>query len=389
MKEDLKNNLMMIGYLRDRILKYFCDIEDDNISVDATNKVILDKIADEIQDFIKRVNSISDIYDYAGIPFKMRDVSGKVITREFTKQELKNMYELWSEDCGTFETQFEMYIYKYAITQKSASIAHSYNSKSPDHPITKEDLCDILGMTVFNDIQQFTYHHSFLKRLVYSTVPGITIKRTIDSLLVDYVPQSTNGAKLKRRLLQTTGLCESARGFFNPFSSDDTSTEFEEDEEDQNKQHQLTKRDIKKISLWNTNRLPNVVYDNGKMIAGAYFITGDIIEKCPIKYMGEDDLYSKNIRDNVFPIDITKGIYAFPLGNALCYRTSYEADKDGNIEYEYDKNTDCLVFKALKKIKRGDELILQVYDDYMNELKPHQLKYNSDVEYYTKNIKLI
>lgn len=394
MMADLKNNFIMIEYLRKRILQYFLDIEDDKISVDATNKAVLDKISATIQDFINRVNTIYDIHEYSGIPFKMKDADGKVITREFTEKELESMYEVWVEDCSTFETQFEMYVYKYAIKQKIQSITNAYNSKSVDHPISAEDVYRIFGMTVLSDIQQFTYHHSFLKRLVYSTVPGITIKRTVDSLIIDYVPHSAAAAKMKALLMKSAGLSEGYYGFFNPFDSDEPVKKqipLEAGSDDSREKYKITKTDIKRISLWNCETPAKAVYTDGKMLAGKYFMMGDVIERCPIKYMHEDDLYSKNIRDNVFPIDPENGLYAFPLGNALCYRNSNEAGKPGNITYEFDDSTDCLVFTALKKIHKGDELVLQVSDeDYINELKPHQLKYGNDYqEEYSKGIRFI
>lgn len=386
---------MMIGYLRNRVLQYFLDIEDNKISVDPSNKAVLDKISETIQDFINRVNAIHDIRDYSGIPFKMKDSKGNVISRQFTEPELNSIYEIWLEDCSTFETRFEMYIYDYVIKHKIQSITNSYNSKSPDHQMTPDDIYTIFSVTVLTDIQQFTYHHSFLKRLVYSTVPGVTIKRTIDSLLIDYSPCSVSGAKIKTRLMKTAGLTESYHGFFNPFESDDNkenpSASVKLYDTGSYGEKLSARTDIKNIALWNRETPAKVKYVNGKMIAGKYFIPGDIIERCPIKYMQEDDLYSKNIRDNVFPIDTEQGIYAFPLGNALCYRNSDEAGAAGNITYEFDTDTDCLVFTAIKKIKRGDELILQVSDeDYINELKPHQLKFNNDsCDEYSRRVRFV
>lgn len=390
-----KNGFMMIGYLRNRILEYFSDIEDGAISVDASNKVMLDKISDTIQDFINRVNAIYDIHEYAGTYFKVRTPDGNVTTRQFTEHELDNMYETWIEDCGTFETQFEMYIYGYVIKQKIQSITRAYNQKSAGHQMTADDIYTIFSVTVLNDIQQFTYHHSFLKRLVYSTVPGITIKRTVDSLLVDYAPVSAFGIKTKSRLMKSAGLTESYHGFFNPFESDDkqipASHAIVSNLNCTDTKEKPRKTDIKRISLWNRETPAKAMYDDGKMFAGGYFMPGDIIERCPIKYMYEDDLYSKNIRDNVFPIDTERGLYAFPLGNALCYRNSNEADVPGNMTYEFDDDSDCLIFTASRKIRRGDELILCVSDkDYINELKPHQLKnHDQNMEKYTKNVRFI
>lgn len=394
----LKQNFMKIGYLRDLILKYFIQIEDGEISVSVANKATIDKISSKIEEFIKHVESINDIHEYEGIQFKMRDRQGNVVVRPFTSKELEHFYKVWQEDCSTFETKFEMFVYSYALEQKSASIARLYNTKS-EVPITPEDVYKILELTALADMSQFILHHSFLKRLVYSTVPGVTVKRTLDSMLADYHPMSKSGVAEKQRLMRSLNLFESSSlGFYNPFddSSDNgvdvvdvNAGRFDEDDD---VTKPLQAKDIKSIRNWNQDVPAKVVYKNNGMYAGKYFSEGDIIERCPIKYMSEADLYSKNIRDNVFPIDQAKGIYAFPLGNALCYRNSDEAGRTGNITYEYDESSDCLVFSALRCIRKGDELILQVTsDDFANELKPNQFRYEQgpDVVYTTKNIKIM
>ena len=397
---NLKDNFVMIGYLRDRILKYFTEIEKGTISVSITNKAVLDKISDAIQDFIKRVSAITDIHEYSDIPFKMKGKDGKIVFRPFTSQELEDMNKLWQEDSSTFETQFEMYVYAYALKQKAASTARLYNTKAIGQPMTAEDAYRILELTVLSDMHQFIFYHSFLKRLVYSVVPGITVKRTLDSLLADYRPVAKATIEEKQRLMRNLSLYESlSYGFYNPYDSDDSQddahaldTEGDDEEDDKDVTKPISAKDIKSIVNWNQDVPSKIIYKTGKMLAGRYFGIGDVIEKCPIKFMSEADLYSKTIRDNVFPIDMKKGIYAFPLGNALCYRNSDEAARPGNIVYEYDDTTECLVFTAVKRIRKGEELILQVTsDDYANALKPGQFKYDNepDVVYTTKNIQII
>lgn len=384
---NLRENFMKIGYLRDRILKYFTDIEDETVSVSVTNKAVLDKISETIQEFIKRVGEIRDIQDYVDIPFKMKDSNGEIIFRPFTERELTDLYQLWQEDCSTFETQFEMYVYSYALERKASSIARSYNTKSAGQPMTPEDAYKILELTVLSDMHLFIFHRSFLRRLVYSVVPGVTIKRTLDSLLLDYHPVSPANLEEKQRLMKNLELYEVfSRGFYNPFDDGDSSDRkadsesiYENPEEDDDVTKPLSAKDIKSIRTWNHDTPAKAIYRDHKMYAGKYFAPGDVIERCPIKFMSEKDLYSENIRDNVFPIDTERGVYGFPLGNALCYRNSDEASTEGNMDYMYDTDTDCLVFTAVTRIKKGDELILQVTSqDYANTLKPNQFKYYDD-----------
>ena len=93
---------------------------------------------------------------------------------------------------------------------------------------------------------------------------------------------------------------------------------------------------ISKVGLWNTNVKNKIAYKNDRIYANNYFCAGDIVEECPVKLMSEKDLYSETIRDCVFPIDTNKGIYALPLGYAICYRNSMESGLPGNIEYNFD-----------------------------------------------------
>lgn len=149
---------------------------------------------------------------------------------------------------------------------------------------------------------------------------------------------------------------------------------------------------ISKVSLWNTNVKNKIAYKNDRIYANNYFCAGDIVEECPVKLMSEKDLYSETIRDSVFPIDTRRGVYALPLGYAMCYRNSMESGLPGNIEYNFDENTNMMVFTAITNIKRGSELIIDADDeDFANVIRPGQFKYEQGVEpiYRTKNFKIV
>ena len=180
-------------------------------------------------------------------------------------------------------------------------------------------------------------------------------------------------------------------GFTNPFDIDYQGPATEEDDPVFNA---LTKSNvsINGVSLWNTNTKNKMSYKNGKMYSNKHFCVGDIIEESPVKLMDEKALYSETIRDTVFPIDTAKGIYGLPLGYAVCYRNSKEAPVEGNISYEYDEDRNMIVFKAIKTIRPGNELVIDADDaDFSNELKPDQFRYQQGVEpiYRTKAIKLV
>jgi hypothetical protein len=149
---------------------------------------------------------------------------------------------------------------------------------------------------------------------------------------------------------------------------------------------------ISKVGLWNTNVKNKIAYKNDRIYANNYFCAGDIVEECPVKLMSEKDLYSETIRDCVFPIDTNKGIYALPLGYAICYRNSMESGLPGNIEYNFDEASNMMVFTAITSIKKGNELIIDATDDdFANVIKPGQFKYEQGVEpiYRTKNFKIV
>lgn len=137
---------------------------------------------------------------------------------------------------------------------------------------------------------------------------------------------------------------------------------------------------ISKVKLWNNNTKNKVIYDpkRKRMIAGQYFSTDDIVEECPYIELGEQDMYSENIRDASFTIDPKTRRYALPLGFALCYRNSVEvpASNGGNIDYFVDEDNRTIIFRALKNIKKGNELIISAEDsDFVNEIKPGQFEY--------------
>ncbi len=156
--------------------------------------------------------------------------------------------------------------------------------------------------------------------------------------------------------------------------------------------YQKNKLPIKDVKLWNTNTPNKVILKGDRMYAGQYFDIGDIVEISPIKLMTDKDMYSDNIRDLAFTVDKGRGIYALPLGYAVCYRNSKDSGIEGNIDYEFDEDSRSIKFYAIKKIKRGSELIINAEDeDFGNEIHPGQFEYRQGPEpiYSTSNIKIV
>lgn len=402
---ELKQNFTKIGRLRDDILSVFNDIETGKLTASPSNKPALDKLGKKVEEFVSLVNEIEDIHIYDDIPFAMKDISGNIVKRPFTEEELDNMYEVWLEDAGTFETVYEMFIYEYALNTKAQSIARLYNNADRlkgNAAMTADIVKFVISNIIMKNIDTFTFNKSFLKRLVYSTVPGITIKRTFDTLISDFKPKGAYEIDKKKEIIRELGIYESLSeatgGFYNPFDDIDPEDNNELSSSDRIEYEDLNIEktnplEISRIKLWNPNTTNKVVYKNNRMYAGKYFCKDDVIEESPIKIMTSKDLYSENIRNNVFPIDEGKGIYALPLGYAICYRNSKEAPQGvGNIYYEFDEDNSIIKFYALKNIKKGEELIIQADEnDFGNEVKPNQFKYEQgpDPIYTTKNYRFI
>ena len=188
-------------------------------------------------------------------------------------------------------------------------------------------------------------------------------------------------------------------GFFNPFTADNELAPVEasmvnsplykhKDEDDDVK--------ISKVRLWNNDTNNKIMFKNGVMVAGQFFGRGDIIEKCPIRFLCERDLYSENIRSFVFPISAKRGLYAVPFGYATFYRNSHECKCEPNAEYEVvlteNLRNSYIKIKATKRIRKGDEIVLASdKTDFVNEIKPGQFEYDDDGKKYTptKNFKFL
>lgn len=186
-------------------------------------------------------------------------------------------------------------------------------------------------------------------------------------------------------------------GFENPFEDTVTDTLSSKDDsiiKDPLFSPTTAKVSIGNVSLWNKNVSNKVVYANNRMYAGKYFCEGDIVEVSPVKILSDKDMYSENIRESSFIVDKGKGIYALPLGYALCYRNSVEIphSNGGNLEYSFDMDNNTITFTATRDIRKGEELVITATDDdFANEIQPGQFQYQEgpDPIYSTKNIKIV
>lgn len=401
-EKSLYTYFVRIAQLKDRILKTFSKIESGELIPSDSNKRTMDECSEQIEEFIVLVAGIHDITIFSDIPFQHFDkATNSVIVRPFSDEELKDMYDLLIDYANTFELQFEMYSYRYAVLQKVASLTALYNRQCLTSRIAPNMsanlMSQILCNMVFNSLDTFDANRRFLQSVIKGTaVPG-AVKRSIDSIIIDYVPYTKYNTELRNKCIKLLDLRDIMgeslhEGFENPFASYDakeysSSITYEDMPE-------IIPADYVKIQnarIWNHNKPGKVIYKNGKIYAGRFYAPGDIIEEAPVEIFKESDLYSENIRKHAFLLDPERRIFGFPLGYATKYRNSMDTNLMANCDYEYDEKNDVINIFAIKKIKRGAELILSAEDsDFANAYKPYQLKYSygeAEPMNITKNIR--
>ena len=386
-----RSKFMSLGRLRVDILKIFGKIEDGEIDVNSS--FVKEDLSDNMKKFIAGVSEVLPDRDfYLTVPFKHVDKKTRqILDSPFTEKELDDILATWQEDAETFEVQLDMMSCQRALEAKYNSITNAYNSKSASPDMTSEKMRMFFERLVFADYRLFTLYRNFIKRLASTAIPAITIKRTLDAMLADAEPATDSQVRLKNMLLADMHINESAmyEGFFNPF--DDYY-----DEDSEIKRYKVVRdnpddRMISKVKLWNSNVPGKTICMKNGVYAGKNFNRGDIVEESPVKILPGESLYSKSVRDAAFQFELEDGsiVYGIPLGYVSCYRTMYSTSQAGNVEYELDPVDMRVTIKALKNIRKGQELILTTNDtDFANELNPDKFNYRPGIEpIYTAEIR--
>lgn len=121
--------------------------------------------------------------------------------------------------------------------------------------------------------------------------------------------------------------------------------------------------DISRISPWISNRNPSPIKikkdQRGEYVtySGKMFLPGDIVEVCPCKILRSIDIYSEPVSDLCF--NVGNDEYALPFGYAAFYQNSTNSRKKGNVDYTWVQRERSIIFKAIRKIQEGDELIIE------------------------------
>jgi hypothetical protein len=183
-------------------------------------------------------------------------------------------------------------------------------------------------------------------------------------------------------------------GFFNPFDVDDMPEELPNVEIAKQKRQGKKSTAIYNIRLWNSNKPTKCYYDGECVKSGTEFCDGDVIEQSPVKFIGSDELYSKNIRDLAFEVDRSKNMFCIPFGNAVFYRTSFDTRREPNATYTFDVDSPnpTITIIATTRIHCGDEIILNATEeDFQNEMHPTDFQYRcgTDPVYSVKSFKIV
>lgn len=121
--------------------------------------------------------------------------------------------------------------------------------------------------------------------------------------------------------------------------------------------------------IFNINRVVYSKRPNGEytVIAKTQFAKGEIIEICPIIFVGREAKAIDRLKDFIFEIEVPKdgkpGMYGLVLGYGSIYKHSDEA----NVEYAYNRANRQMYFKAARIIQAHEELTINYGKDYWQE----------------------
>lgn len=120
--------------------------------------------------------------------------------------------------------------------------------------------------------------------------------------------------------------------------------------------------------VFNINRVIYSKRPNGEftILAKTQFARGEIIEICPIIFVGYEAKAIPRIKDFIFEIEKT-GVNGGLWGLVLGYGSLYKHSEDPNVEYAYNRANRQMYFKALRTIQAQEELTINFGKDYWLE----------------------
>ena len=257
--------------------------------------------------------------------------------------------ERWASDIEYFEAAYYKMVYYKDLWSASDWILFVLNN-------TTKGSARIINISKVNafiegllSFQLVKTYRAQISKIINANITG---KQLL--MMYDHVRMLTDN--FRGKLEDSLFLNESYKlneGFYNPFDIDDAPII------DDRKQNDVEERIIRKIKVYNSkNQEGGIKYKNNGVYANTTFYKDDIIEEAPVYMLHDSDLYSANVRKLTFMIDDSKRLFGIPMGMATVARSANEANKDSNIDYEFDpEKGNKIVIYATKKIRRGEELV--------------------------------
>jgi len=123
------------------------------------------------------------------------------------------------------------------------------------------------------------------------------------------------------------------------------------------------RREIFNINRVAYSKRPNAEYT---VMAKTQFAKGEIIEICPVIFVGVEAKTIDRLKDFIFEIEKegkNGGLYGLVLG----YGSLYKHSDTPNCEYAYNRSNRQMYFKAAKTIQAHEELSINYGRDYWEE----------------------
>jgi len=118
--------------------------------------------------------------------------------------------------------------------------------------------------------------------------------------------------------------------------------------------------------IFNINRVVYTKRPNGEytILSKTQFAEGEIIEICPIIFVGVEAKGIPRLKDFVFEIEKNKdGMYGLVLG----YGSLYKHSDTPNVSYAYNRANRQMYFIAARVIQAQEELTINYGKDYWDE----------------------
>ncbi|MBW2998755.1 SET domain-containing protein-lysine N-methyltransferase [Candidatus Woesearchaeota archaeon] len=120
--------------------------------------------------------------------------------------------------------------------------------------------------------------------------------------------------------------------------------------------------------IFNINRVVYSKRPNGEftVLSKTQFAKGEIIEICPIIFVGYEAKAVDRIKDFIFEIE-KDGRNGGMWGLVLGYGSLYKHSDNPNVEYAYNRANRQMYFKAARPIQAHEELTINYGKDYWEE----------------------